>query len=96
MLTHNTLGEAVPQVVSAAEDEVGPGVQGGAHPAQAATTAVTLQTVLMPEPVQCLQHEAVPDFLITASTASRLLSGLEGHDRHTWQKRKKEVEEMSK
>lgn len=39
------------QVVSAAEYEVGPGVEGGAHPAQAAVTAGTLQTVLMPVPV---------------------------------------------
>lgn len=41
----------VPQVVSATEDEIGPGVQGGAHPAQAAVTAGAFQTVLMPEPV---------------------------------------------
>lgn len=40
-----------PQVVSAAEDKVCPGVQGGAHPAQPAVTTGTLQTVLMPEPV---------------------------------------------
>lgn len=39
---------AVPQVVSAAKDEVGPGVECGAQPAQAAVTAGTLQTVLMP------------------------------------------------
>lgn len=46
-----TLVEDVPQVVSATEDEIGPGVQGGAHPAQAAVTAGAFQTVLMPEPV---------------------------------------------
>lgn len=43
--------EAIPQVVSAAEDEICPGVQGGSDSAQAAVTAGTLQTVLMPEPV---------------------------------------------
>lgn len=74
---------AVPQVVPAAEDEVGSGVEGGAHPAQAAVTAGTLQTVLMPVPVQRLQHEAVPDLPVAAGTTSRLLSGLEGHERHT-------------
>lgn len=72
-----------PQVVPAAEDEVGPGVEGGAHPAQAAVTASTFQTVLMPVPVQRLQHEAVPDLPVAAGTAPRLLSGLEGHERHT-------------
>lgn len=40
-----------PQVVPAAEDEICPGVQGGADSAQAAVAAGTLQTVLMPEPV---------------------------------------------
>lgn len=75
--------EASPEVVSAAEDEVGAGVKRGPHPAQAAVTAGALQTVLVPEPVQGLQHEAVPDFPITAGTASGLLSGLKGHERHT-------------
>lgn len=73
----------LPQVVPAAQDEVGPGVEGGAHPAQAAVAAGTLQTVLVPVPVQRLQHEAVPDLPIAAGAAPRLLSGLEGHQRHT-------------
>lgn len=75
----------LPQVVPAAKDEVRPGVEGGAHPAQAAVTAGTLQAVLVPVPVQRLQHEAVPDLPVAAGTAPRLLSGLEGHQRHTWQ-----------
>lgn len=77
----------LPQIVPTAEDEVGPGVEGRAHPAQAAVTAGTLQTVLVPVPVQGLQHEAVPDLPIAAGTAPRLLSGLEGHERHTWQRK---------
>lgn len=76
--------EGLPQVVPAAEDEVGPGVEGGAHPAQAAVTAGALQTVLVPVPVQRLQHEAVPDLPVAAGAAPRLLSGLEGHEGHTW------------
>ena len=87
---------AVPQVVPAAEDEVGPGVEGGAHAAQAAVTAGTLQTVLMPVPVQRLQHEAVPDLPVAAGAASRLLSGLEGHERHTWQETVQQVENNDK
>lgn len=78
-------GEGLPQVVPAAEDKVGPGVEGGAHPAQAAVAAGTLQAVLVPVPVQRLQHEAVADLPVAAGAAPRLLSGLEGHEGHTWQ-----------
>lgn len=74
----------LPQIVSAAEDEVGPSVECGAHPAQAAVTAGTLQTVLVPVPVQGLQHEAVPDLPVAAGAAPRLLSRLEGNEGHTW------------
>ena len=74
----------LPEVVPAAEDEVGPGVERGSDAAQAAVAAGALQTVLVPEPVQRLQHEAVPDPAVTAGTSSRFLSGLEGHERHTW------------
>lgn len=71
-----------PEVVPAAEDEVGPGVQGGAQPAQPAVTAGTLEAVLVPEAVQRLQHEAVPYPPVAAGAAPRLLPGLEGHQGH--------------
>lgn len=71
-----------PEVVPAAEDEVGPGVEGGAQPAQPAVAAGTLEAVLVPEAVQRLQHEAVPDPPVAAGAAPRLLPGLEGHQGH--------------
>lgn len=74
----------LPQVVPAAEDEVGPGVEGGAQPAQAAVAAGALEAVLVPVPVQGLQHEAVPDPPVAAGAAPRLLPGLEGHEGHAW------------
>lgn len=77
-------GGGLPEVVPAAQDEVGPGVEGGAHAAQAAVAAGALQAVLVPVPVQRLQHEAVPDLPVAAGAAPRLLPGLEGHQRHTW------------
>lgn len=77
-------GGGLPQVVPAAQDEVCPGVEAGAHPAQAAVAAGALEAVLVPEPVQRLQHEAVPDLPVAAGAAPRLLPGLEGHQRHTW------------
>ena len=63
----------LPQVVPAAEDEVGPGVEGGAQPSQAAVAAGALQAVLVPVPVQRLQHEAVADLPVAAGAAPRLL-----------------------
>lgn len=86
----------LPQVVPAAEDEVGPGVEGGAHPAQVAVAAGTLQTVLVPVSVQCLQHEAVSDLPVAAGAAPRLLSGLEGHERHTWQEMVRQMDSVKK
>ena len=77
-------GSGLPQVVPAAEDEVGAGVEGGAHAAQVAVAAGALQTVLVPVPVQRLQHEAVPDLPVAAGAAPRFFSGLEGHERHAW------------
>lgn len=74
----------LPQIVPTTEDEVGPRVECRAHPAQAAVTAGTLQTVLVPIPVQGLQHEAISNPPVAAGAAPRLLSGLEGHERHTW------------
>lgn len=78
-LSGKVAGSGLPQVIPAAQDEVGPGVEGGAHPAQAAVAAGALEAVLVPVPVQRLQHEAVPDLPVAAGAAPRLLSGLEGH-----------------
>lgn len=75
--------EMVPKVVPTAEDKVGSGVEGRAHPAQPAIAAGTLETVLVPVAVQRLEHEAVPDLPVAPGTASSLLSGLEGHQGHT-------------
>lgn len=86
----------LPQVVPAAKDEVGTGVEGGAHLAKVTVAAGTLQAALMPVPVQCLQHETVPDVAIAASTASWLLSGLQRHKRHTWQETDQQVDRKSK
>lgn len=85
-------GLCLPQVVPAAEDEVSAGVEGGAHPAQVAVTAGTLEAVLMPVPVQRLQHETVSDLAVASGAAPRLLSGLERHQRHTWQERGQQVD----
>lgn len=71
-----------PEVVPAAEDEVSPGVEGGAQPAQPAVAAGTLQAVLVPEAVQRLQHEAIPYPPVAAGASPRLLPGLEGHQGH--------------
>lgn len=70
------------EVVPAAEDEVGPGVEGGAQPAQPTVAAGALEAVLVPEAVQRLEHEAVPDPPVAAGAAPRLLPGLEGHQGH--------------
>ena len=48
-------GGGPPQVVSAAQDEVGLGVEGGAHLAQAAVAAGALEAVLVPVLVQSFQ-----------------------------------------
>lgn len=73
----------LPQVVPAAQDKVCPGVEGGTHAAQTAVAAGALQAVLVPVTVQRLQHEAVPDLPVATGAAPWLLSGLEGHQRHT-------------
>ena len=77
------LWQPLPQVVPAAEDEVGPGVEGGAHPAQAAVTAGTFETVLMPVFVQGLEQVAVFNLAIAASTPLLFPFGLDGEHRHT-------------
>lgn len=66
-----TKSPVLPQVVSATQDKVGFGVQGGAHLPQSAVTAGTLQTVLMPVFVQGLQKIPVFDLTVAASTTFR-------------------------
>lgn len=61
-----------PQIVSAAEDEIGLRVQGGAHFPQSAVAAGALQAVLMPVLVQGLQKIPVLDLSVAASTTFRL------------------------
>lgn len=72
-----------PQVVPATEDEVGFRIEGGAHLPQAAVTAGTFQTVLMPVFVQGLEQVAVFNLAIAASTPLLFPFGLDGEHRHT-------------
>lgn len=73
-----------PQVVAAAQDEVGLSVEGGAHLAQAAVAAGTLEAVLMPVLVQRLQQVAVLDLAVATRTALLLPFGLDGQHRHAF------------
>lgn len=73
-----------PQVVTPAQDEIGLGVESGAHLAQATVTAGTLEAVLMPVLVQCLQQVSVLDLAVAACTALLLPLRLDGEHRHTW------------
>lgn len=66
------------------EDEVGSGVEGGAHVTQATVTAGTLQTVLVPVPVQSLEHKAVHDPPVAPGADPRLPFGLERHKGDTF------------
>lgn len=75
----------LPQVVSLAEDEVGFGVQGGAHLAQPALAAGTLQAVFMPELIQGLQQIAVLDLAVAASAAFGLGVRLNGEHLYPWE-----------
>lgn len=77
-------GGSAPQVVAAAQDEVGLGVEGGAHLAQAAVAAGTLEAVLVPVLVQRLQQVAVLDLAVATCTAFLLPFGLDGQHRHTF------------
>lgn len=72
-----------PQVVPATQDEVGFGVQGGAHLPQAAVAAGTFQTVLVPVFVQGLEQVAVFNLAIAASTSLLFPFGLDGEHGHT-------------
>lgn len=72
-----------PQVVTPAQDEVGLGVECGAHLAQAAVTAGTLEAVLMPVLVQRLQQVPVLDLAVAACTALLLPFRLDGEHGHT-------------
>lgn len=72
-----------PQVVPATEDEVGFRVEGGAHLPQAAVTAGTFETVLMPVFVQGLEQVAVFNLAIAAGTPLLFPFGLDGEHRHT-------------
>lgn len=72
-----------PQVVTPAQDEVGLGVESGAHLAQAAVAAGTLEAVLMPVLVQRLQQVPVLDLAVAARAALLLPFWLDGEHRHT-------------
>lgn len=65
-------GEFLPQIVSATKDKVSFRVQGRTHFSQTAVTAGTLQAVLMPVFVQCLEQIPVLDLSVAASTTFRL------------------------
>lgn len=73
----------LPQVVPATEDEVGFRIEGGAHLPQAAVTAGTFETVLMPVFVQGLEQVAVFNLAIAAGTPLLFPFGLDGEHRHT-------------
>lgn len=77
----------LPQVVSSAEDEVGFGVEGGAHFAQPALAAGTLQAVLMPELIQGLQQVAVLYLAVAAGAAFGLGVRLNGEHLYSCKKR---------
>lgn len=72
-----------PQIVTPAQDEVGLGVESGSYLAQAAVTTGTLEAVLMPILVQCLQQVPVLDLAVAACTALLLPFRLDGEHRHT-------------
>lgn len=76
-------GGRPPQVVAPAQDEVGLGVERGAHLAQAAVAAGALEAVLVPVLVQRLQQVAVLDLAVAARAALLLPFGLDGEHRHT-------------
>lgn len=74
----------LPQVVSSAEDEVGFGVEGGAHLAQPALAAGTLQAVFMPELIQGLQQVAVLYLAVAAGAAFGLGVRLNREHLYSW------------
>lgn len=67
-----------PQVVPPAQDEVGLGVERGAHLAQPAVAAGALQAVLVPVLVQGLEQVAVLDLPVAAGAAFWLGVRLDG------------------
>lgn len=71
----------LPQVVPATEDEIGFGVEGGAHLPQTAVAAGTFQAVFMPVFVQGLEQVAV--FNLTVAAGASLLFSF-GLDREHW------------
>lgn len=73
----------LPQVVSATEDEIGFGVEGGADLAQAAVAACALQAVFMPVFVQRLEQVAVFNLAVAASAALLFAFGLDREHRHS-------------
>lgn len=76
----------LPQVVSSAQDEVGFGVERGAHLAQPAVTAGTLKAVLVPVLIKGLQQVTVLDLPVAAGTAFWLGVRLDGEHLYTWEK----------
>lgn len=76
----------LPQVVPPTEDEVGFGVERGAHLAQPAVAAGALQAVLVPVLIKGLQQVAVLDLPVAAGTAFWLGVRLDGEHLYTWKK----------
>lgn len=72
-----------PQVVPATEDEIGFGVQGGAHLPQAAVAAGTFQAVFVPVFVQGLEQIAVFNLAVAAGASLLFSFGLDGEHRNT-------------
>lgn len=79
----------LPEVVPPAQDEVGFGVERGAHLAQAAVAAGTLEAVLVPVLVQGLQQVAVLDLPVAAGTAFWLRVRLDGEHLYTYNNEKR-------
>lgn len=73
----------LPEVVTPAEDEVGFGVQCGAHLAEPAVAAGAFQAVLMPVFVQGLQQVAILDLPVAAGAALWLGVRLDGEHLYT-------------
>ncbi len=73
----------LPQVVPATEDEIGFGVEGGAHLPQTAVAAGTFQAVFVPVFVQGLEQVAVFNLTVAAGTSLLFSFGLDGEHRHT-------------
>lgn len=73
----------LPQVVPATEDEIGFGVEGGAHLPQAAVAAGTFQAVFVPVFVQGLEQVAVFNLAVAAGASLLFSFGLDGEHRHT-------------